>query len=179
VIDALRGVPAGVQRTVEVFVAECRPKSPHPYDDAAAIAESLKETFFSVTVCPDVVAVHLLATQQISKVLMGTHAVYVASSGERYAYVNSCGSLAIAAAAERFDVPVIVLGEELKLENVEPDEAADHLHEHHEEDLLAVATGLSELQTLRGPVRHINIGYDLEPVTPNTTLVVPDALARS
>lgn len=178
VIQTLLGVNKGIQRTCEVFVAECRPKSPSPYDDAAAICRELRQSSYDVAVCPDVVAINLLANRQVDRVLLGTHAIYVDDRGQ-YAFVNTCGSLAIALAAEKYGVAVTVIGEELKVESVPREDAADHLFSHQEENLLASATGLVELTTQRGPVGHTNIGYDLVPFTSNMTIEVPDVVEDS
>lgn len=55
VIQALLGVPVSTQRAIDIFISECRPKSPRPYDDAAAVARALADTNYRLTVCPDVV----------------------------------------------------------------------------------------------------------------------------
>lgn len=179
VLQVLRGVPVAVQKTVDIFAAECRPKSPRPYDDAATVCRELSSTSYDIAICPDVVAIHLLASKQITRVVMGTHAIYLDEVGSPYAFVNTCGSLAIALAAERYGVPFTVVGEELKYETVARDEAFDHLHPHQENDLTSASAGLLELSTARGSVGHINIGYDLVMLTPNMDLVVPDAVASS
>lgn len=178
VLQALRGVPVNIQRTCHVFVAECRPKSPQPYQDAIAICRELNDTSFKVTVCPDVVAVNLLATHQIDRVLMGTHALYYNvhndPAGSVHSYVNTCGSLAIDIACRAFEVPIAVIGEALKLEEVPAEQSQDHLHSHQEDDLLPGVVGLTELRTRRGGIGHVNIGYDLLPVHGGTTICIPD-----
>jgi len=179
VIHTLLGVTRSIQKTCELFIAECRPKSPYPYEDAAAICRELGDTDFSISVCPDVVAINLLATRQIDKILMGTHAIYVDEKGEQYAFVNTCGSLALALAAEQYKIPVIVVGEMLKLDKVPRDEAEDHLFKHDEHDLQAAASSLVELSTRRGSIHHTNIGYDLVHVSPMIRIEVPDAVAGS
>lgn len=179
VIQTLLGVTSTIQKTCELFIAECRPKSPFPYEDAAAICRELGETDFSISVCPDVVAINLLASRQIDKILMGTHAIYVDEKGEPYAFVNTCGSLALALAAEEFKIPVIVVGESLKLDMVPRDEAEDHLFKHDEHDLQAAASSLVELSTRRGAIHHTNIGYDLVQLSPMIRIEVPDAVASS
>jgi translation initiation factor 2B subunit (eIF-2B alpha/beta/delta family) len=179
VIQTLLGVTNSIQKTCEVFVAECRPKSPYPYEDAAAICREFNDTDFDISICPDVVAINLLATHQIDKVIMGTHAIYVDEKGEPFAFVNTCGSLALTIAAERYSVPVVVIGETLKLDTVSRENADDHLFKHDEHDLQAAAPALVELSTRRGAIHHTNIGYDLVPLSRNITLEVPDAVASS
>ena len=179
VIQTLLGVTTTVQKTCELFISECRPKSPYPYEDAAAICRELADTDFSISVCPDVVAINLLATRQIDIVIMGTHAIYVDEDGIPYAFVNTCGSLALAIAAERYHVPVVVIGEALKLDAVPRSEADDHLFKHDEHDLQVAAPALVELSTRRGSIHHTNIGYDLVMVSPTIKIEVPDAMASS
>jgi translation initiation factor 2B subunit (eIF-2B alpha/beta/delta family) len=179
VLQTLLGVTTTIQKTCQLFIAECRPKSPYPYEDAAAICRGLSQTDFSISVCPDVVAINLIATRQIDKILMGTHAIYVDEAGEQYAFVNTCGSLALVLAAEKFGIPVVVVGEVLKLDTVPRDEAEDHLFKHDEHDLQAAASSLVELSTRRGSIHHTNIGYDLIHLSPIIHIEVPDAMAGS
>jgi len=176
VLQALLGVSVGTQKTVDIFVAECRPKSPKPYEDATAIAVSLASTHYAVTICPDVVAINLMSSGQITKVIMGTHAVFT-RHGEPYAFVNTSGSLAIALAAEKFGVEVLVIAELAKLKEVDPDETKDELRESFEENLLTNATGIANLKTQRRTVQHLNIGYDLVPIEGKLLIEVADALA--
>lgn len=175
VLQLLRGVPTSVQRTVHLFVCECRPKSPKPYEDAAATCLELSNTEFKVTVCPDVVGMNLLATSQIDKVVVGTHALFCERDADDiYAYVNTCGTDGIAEVARRHDIPVIVVGERLKLEVVPLSSAADHLYPHQENDLTDGARNIRSIATKRGDIGHLNIGYDLVSVSPNTQVLIPD-----
>ena len=134
VLQVLHGVPNAVQRTVHVYVAECRPKSPRPYQDAAAICEALADTQYAVTVCPDVVALNLLATQQIDRVLMGAHALYddPEDEGNIHSFVNTCGSGALVESAMLHGVPVSVVGEPNKVELVPASDASDQLDPRQE-----------------------------------------------
>ncbi len=174
VLQALEGVPQAIQRTCEIFVAECRPKSPNAYQDAIAISRSLTHSFYAITMCPDVVAINLIANGQITKIIMGTHAIYVDETNNPYAFINTCGTLAVSLAAERYKVPLLVIGEVLKVEFVPPQDAVDHIFAHQENDLLEGQIGVTELSTQRKTVSHTNIGYDLVPMTPLTTIYVPD-----
>lgn len=178
VLQALRGVPVNIQRTCHLFIAECRPKSPNPYQDAAAICRELAGTHYSLTVCPDVVAINLLATRQIDQIVLGTHALYVdelnAPLSTLHSFVNTCGSIALAAAAHEYDVPVRVIGERLKLEQVSYAERFDYLHPHEENDLLQSAVGIRELRTQRDEVGHLNVGYDLIEIRDGIDVRIPD-----
>lgn len=178
VLQALLGVSAAVQRTVDLFIAECRPKSPYPYDDATAICRLLADSHYNITVCPDVVATNLISTGQIDRIIMGTHAVYT-EDGLPHSFVNTCGSLAVALAGERYSVPTLVIAELIKLKAVAAADAIGEMHSHQERDLLEAATGINELATRRSPVSHINIGYDLVPVSDLITVEVADDVAGS
>ena len=175
VLQVLRSVPQAIQRTVHLFICECRPKSPGPYDDAGATCAELAGTNYNITVCPDVVGLSLLATRQIDKVVVGTHALFSENgANDIYAYVNTCGMNAIAEVAGHHDVPVCVIGEALKLERIPRVAALDHLHPHQESDLTDSARAIRDMTTRRGPVGHLNIGYDLVERCANTTIYVPD-----
>ena len=178
VLQVLRGVPVQAQRTIDIFVAECRPKSPQPYDDATAIARSLRDTNYAVTICPDVVAINLMSSGQITKVVMGTHAVFT-TGGVPYAFVNTAGSLAVAIAAERYNVEVLVIAEIAKLKEVHPTATSDEVRPSFEENLLTAATGIADLKTLRRAVEHLNVGYDLVPISGRMRVVVADGVERS
>lgn len=177
VLQALVGVPQAIQRTCEIFVAECRPKSPNAYQDAIAICRSLSDTYYAITICPDVVALNLIATGQISKAIVGTHAIYVNENNQPYAFVNTCGSQAISLACDHYRVPLFVIGESLKVESVSQKDAEDHMYSHQENDLLEGQLGVTELATKRSAVSHTNIGYDLVQVNPMIRIMVPDVVA--
>lgn len=175
VIQTLLGVPTAVQRTAHIFVAECRPKSPMPYQDAAATCQQLADTYYSVTVCPDVVAGYLLTSHQIDRVVMGTHAIFNdPATGVAHSFVNTCGARLLAETALRYEVPVEVLGESLKEEPVSALKALDHVHIHQESDLLESAIGLRDIRTRRSDIVHLNVGYDLVRVEPGMTIHIAD-----
>jgi translation initiation factor 2B subunit (eIF-2B alpha/beta/delta family) len=174
VVQCLKGVPPALQKTIHLFVSECRPKSPGPYQDATATCQQLSDTYYSVTVCPDVVAGHLLATHQIDRLLMGAHAVFRSDGGEYHSFVNTCGSRLLTLAALKHGVRVDVIGETLKIEDVDEASANDHVHIHQENDLLESAVGLRDTGTRRGHISHLNIGYDLIPIEAGVYVHIPD-----
>lgn len=173
VIQCLQGVPPSLQKTIHLFICECRPKSPSPYQDAIATCHQLADTYYDITVCPDVVAGHLLCSHQIDRVVMGAHAIFHSGESGYYSFVNTCGSRMMALTAVNHDVRVDVVGELLKVEELEESRANDRVHIHQENDLLDSAVGLRDLQTQRGRVSHLNIGYDLVPVYGNVHVHVP------
>ncbi|MDR3572067.1 MAG: SIR2 family protein [Candidatus Pacebacteria bacterium] len=176
VLQTLRGVPVGIQKTVHLFVSECRPKSPHPFQDAAATCAELADTHFKITVCPDVVGLNLLATHQIDRVLLGTHALYKdLSAGDSavHSFVNTCGANSVCILAEHYNIPVTVIGEPIKIEDVTRSKARDHLHPKQENDLQESARVLKSLATKRGAIDHLNIGYDLVTCHSKITVATP------
>ncbi len=171
VIQALMGVPVHVQKTVHIFVMECRPKSPYPFQDSLSISEALMNTYYKITICPDVVGLNLLSKKQIQKVILGTHAVY--EEDKIHSYVNTCGSLAITELARLYNVPVYIMGEKMKLELVPISQASDHLYDHQEENLLVNNMEIREIKTKQSDIYYLNIGYDLVPVNDNVTVFLP------
>ena len=73
VLQLLLGVPKGIQDTCQVYVAECRPKSPLPFQDALSTCENLEKGGYEITIIPDVAIGNLMARRQINKVIMGAH----------------------------------------------------------------------------------------------------------
>jgi translation initiation factor 2B subunit (eIF-2B alpha/beta/delta family) len=176
VLDLLRGVPRGTQATCQVFVAECRPKSPQPFQDAIAICEQLGSTAFDVTVVPDAAMGNLLQRRQVSKVIMGAHGVHIIG-GEPVQFVNTCGSELICAAAAKFDVPVYVVAEHTKLSSFESVEELPEISYTEEEELFsAVTPALADLQAAGQGITTLNIGYDICGFAANTTLVTEDGV---
>ncbi|MEM7358491.1 MAG: SIR2 family protein [Pseudomonadota bacterium] len=172
VLQVLKGVPRSVQKTVHVFVAECRPKSPQQYKDAIATCRELESTSFKLTVCPDVVALSMLGTKQITRIVIGTHAIFRNRRGQTHSFVNTCGTHAIVQCAQEHTVPIDVIGEELKIEYVTKKDASSHVHLVQEDDLKTEIIEQS-LKTNREEVGHLNIGYDLVPVEENITIHIP------
>lgn len=177
VMQYLQGATSSNQRTCHLFVAECRPKSPTPYRDVEAICRELSNTHYKITACPDVVAMHLLDAQ-IDEVVLGTHAVYFDDADSpltsMHTFVNTCGTLPIVVAARDNGVPVVVLGEQLKLEYSAVDNVKDEVDIHQENELFDRAFALHAMRTNRANIEHLNIGYDVVPIYENVTVVVPD-----
>ena len=178
VLQVIKGASVNIQRTCHIFISECRPKSPQSYQDAEALCRALEDSYYKLTVCPDVVAINLIASHQVDKVILGTHALYYDDElnkvGSVHSYVNTCGSLAIDYACRSNDVPVYIIGEALKMEHVSKDSAQEHIDFHEENDLWKYATSLKDLRSRRSNVGHLNIGYDLVPTSQICHIVVPD-----
>lgn len=176
VLEILKGVPRGTQATCQVFVAECRPKSPRPFQDAIAICEHLRDTGFDITVVPDAAVGHLMARGQVSKVLMGAHAIHVID-GQPAQFVNTCGSHLICVAAEHASVPVYLIAESGKLKAFEDLASVPPVSFKEEEELFqGVVPALGELEAGGQRVTTINIGYDLCPLPAHAVLVTEDGI---
>lgn len=178
VLQVLRGVPVSTQRTCALFIAECRPKSATLYQEAVAICRELMDTEYRITVCPDVVAVNLITEGKIDQILMGSHALYVSDKNNPqesvHSFVNTCGSLAITDAAVACGVPVNVVGERLKIQQVPLEKRKQHIHPREEENRLQSVVGIWDLDTAQREVMCRNVGYDLVDVRQGVRVCVPD-----
>ncbi len=171
VLQLLDGVPRGVQQTCQIFVAECRPKSPRAFQDAIGICEHLQSSDFDITIVPDAAIGNLLQRRQISKVLMGAHAVHMVD-GEPIQFVNTCGSAMICSVASQLEVPVYLIAEEAKLATfASRSEIADISYKEEEQLFSGVTPSLADLQASGQGIRTLNIGYDLCSFSELTRLV--------
>lgn len=119
-IDLLRGLPPGRFRGIEIIIPECRAKSPSPFQNAILIAEHLaKDGFKSLRLVADVVGLHLIGSKKVDLVLMGVHEVFCLKDSEQpIAIVNSVGTEAVCAVAERAGVKVLFIYEDEKIVHV-------------------------------------------------------------
>jgi translation initiation factor 2B subunit (eIF-2B alpha/beta/delta family) len=179
VLQLLRGVPRGMQATCHVFVAECRPKSPQPFQDAIAVCEHLGSTAYEVTVIPDAAIGNLLQRGQISKVIMGAHGVHMVE-GHPTRFVNTCGTGLICTAAAKADVPVYVVAERSKVSDFASfDELPEVSYTEEEQLFSAVTPALAELQAGGQGITTLNIGYDICGFDANSVLVLEDGVYAS
>lgn len=171
VLQLLTGLPRGMQSTCQLFVAECRPKSPQPFQDAIAICEKLTATAYAVTVIPDAAIGNLLQRKQISKVVMGAHGVHLVK-GEPFQFVNTCGTELISTTCARFGVPVFVVAEQSKVSDFAcADDIPDVSYTEEEHLFSAVTPALADLQAGGQGITTLNIGYDVCRFTGDTILV--------
>jgi translation initiation factor 2B subunit (eIF-2B alpha/beta/delta family) len=171
VLQLLTGVPRETQGACQLFVAECRPKSPEPFQDAIAVCERLRDTAYAITVVPDAAVGNLLQRRQISKVLMGAHGVHLVKD-KPYQFVNTCGSELIATAATRFNVPMYVIAETSKLAFYQSTDELPQVSFTEEEHLFsAVTPALAELQSGGQGITTLNIGYDVCALSGHNVLV--------
>lgn len=172
VVQFLSAVARGVQDTCHVYVAECRPKSPDPFQDALAFCRALRDTGYEFTIVPDVAVGNLLARRQLHKVLLGAHTVF--RVGDRpVAFVNTAGTRTILLAARDAETPVFVIAESMKITDVsDTSDIEQQVSFDQEEDLSqCIGATLSDLKAEGQRIGTLNIGYDLCPIMEHCRIV--------
>ncbi len=174
-LELLKAVSRNVQDSCKLFVCECRPKSPMPFQDGIAICEYLKGTGYDILLIPDVSIGNLLSRRQIDMILMGAHSIYF-RDGEFVSYVNTCGTSMISITAEYYNVPLYIVAESSKIVKLNGNEQEKVSYEE-EENIFGVSDVIHSLH-LEGisNVTELNIGYDLCKVNKNTTLITDSSL---
>lgn len=169
-LEVLKSVPRNVQDTCKLFVCECRPKSPSPFQDGIAICEYLKDTGYTITLVPDVTLGNLMARNQINIVVMGAHSVYFRNHIFT-SFVNTCGTNIISLVAANYNIPVYVIAEDSKILNLENSDEEEVSYEEEENIFGAIdIIGLLHLEGINN-VSELNIGYDLCKVNDNIKLI--------
>lgn len=169
-LEMLKAVSKNIQDSCKLYICECRPKSPLPFQDGRAICEYLKNTGYDIWLIPDVSIGNLLSRKQIDLVLMGAHSIYFRGD-EFISYVNTCGTSMISIVAEHYGVPLYIVAESSKIVKLDENEQEKVSYEE-EENIFGVADIINSLH-LEGisNVTELNIGYDLCRVNKNTTLI--------
>lgn len=160
VAEIFQGAPRGVQDSCHVFISECRPKSPMSFRDALAISDSLTECGYQLTLVPDACVGHLLARNQIDKIVIGAHAIHFVN-GEPKSFVNTCGSSQLLDSALRHRIPVFVIAESSKFIEVDNDDEISASYEEEEDVFEDIFPSISELKSSGVSIGTLNIGYDL------------------
>lgn len=113
-LDLLKTVPANTQRTCELFICECRPKSASELQDAFAICKYLEETYYkNFKIIPDMAAGNLIVRGKINSIIMGAHSVFIKDS-RPISFVNTCGTSMIYTMAEKYHIPFYLIAEKAK-----------------------------------------------------------------
>ena len=161
VAEIFKGAPKGVQDTCQIYIAECRPKSPVSFQDAFAITDNLFGTGYQMTLIPDACIDHLLARHQIDKILLGAHAIHLYDGRPMY-FINTCGSSQLVASAVRYNVPVFVVAETSKFIEMSTEEYVPNPGFEEEVDVFEdIAASISEIKSRGTVISTLNIGYDL------------------
>lgn len=152
-LDLLKNVPANTQRTCELYICECRPKSPNELQDALAICKYLEGTYYkSFNIIPDMAAGNLIVREKIDSILMGAHSVYI-KDNRPISFVNTCGTVMIYTMAEKYNIPFYLIAEKAKF--VYCDESEDKLISYEEE------ADIFNNTPSNCNISFENIGYDL------------------
>ena len=161
VAEILKGAPRGYQTACQIYIAECRPKSPVSFQDAFAITDNLSETGYRMTLIPDACIGHLLARHQIDKVLVGAHAIHLFNGVPKY-FVNTCGTSQLVDSAVRYHIPVFVIAETSKFVEMPTEDMIPTPSFEEEEDVFEdISTSISEIKSRGVVISTLNIGYDL------------------
>ena len=162
VTNLLNSLPAYKQKEILLYIGECRPKSPTPFQDAILTAKLLKNTKYKIKLVPDMVMFHLLEKKSIDLILMGAHGVYKTAENIYKYFVNTCGSSSIASIAKLNNIPLKLIFEKEKEEIYINNSSLDNISYDEEENI--VDNAISEIakdRDLSERTRIINIGYDL------------------
>lgn len=171
VLQLLSGVPRGIQDTCQVYIAECRPKSPLPFQDALSTCEHIIGMGYEVTMIPDVAVGNLMMRHQINRVFMGAHEVFM-REGKPIAFVNTCGSWLVLRAAQDNGIPVYVIAEQNKLINTPTSEELPIVSYQEEEALFeSTESSISNFRASGLRMSALNIGYDLCLFSENEKLI--------
>jgi translation initiation factor 2B subunit (eIF-2B alpha/beta/delta family) len=160
VVDALAYVRPRDQEKVTLYISECRPKSPHPFQDAIATALLLRGTKYKIILIPDVCALRLIEDRKVDAVLMGAHAVFRCAKSRRFTcFLNTCGSRAVVSATRAAGIPVKLVFETDKVCNTSK---LRDISYGVEEDIAAkVIEVLADEVDLADRISVQSIGYDL------------------
>jgi translation initiation factor 2B subunit (eIF-2B alpha/beta/delta family) len=109
----LESLTSDYQQSCTLYISECRAKCPIPFYDANQISKSLVNTGYRKLIVTDSSITYLMKTNQITKVLMGAHAVYM-KEGKMVKFVNTSGSDMILKEAQKYSIPIYIIAEEKK-----------------------------------------------------------------
>ena len=152
-LDLLKAVPSFTQRKCNLYICECRPKSPDAFQDAFAIYKYLEETDYNqFFLIPDMAAGNLIERGIINVVVMGAHSIYL-KDGQPISFVNTCGTSMIALMAREYGIPVRLIAEKAKFVSLPSDNSPKVSYE--EEANIFLNTQSFDRLTRK------NIGYDL------------------
>jgi len=168
VSQLLHGVPPGTIQKCEIFIAECRPKSPRIFADAVKYAEHLSDLHATITIIPDAAIWHLFDQRRIDLVLLGAHKVFK-EGDQLHSFINTCGSGIIATLCEQFSIPLWIVAEREKCVPNQSSRAISFV----EEVSLLPWPGLPLTSLGGGNVKaeFRNIGYDFVVANTMTRLV--------
>lgn len=152
-LNLLKAVPANTQRSCQLYICECRPKSPTAFQDAFSICEFLEDTYYQdFHIIPDIAAGNLIGRGKIDLIVMGAHSVFLRNNLP-VSFVNTCGTMMIYTMAEKYKIPFYLITEKAKF--VELGCTGQELISYQEEEDIYKNTPSINNTHLD------NIGYDL------------------
>ncbi len=113
VTNFLKSLTREYQQSCTLYICECRTKSPVPFYDAIQILKSLEDTGYKMHIVTDSSVTYLMKKNQITKILIGAHAIYM-QDGKMVKFVNTSGSDLILNEALSYKIPVFVIAEKKK-----------------------------------------------------------------
>lgn len=176
VVDCLAALDPSKQKDITLYISECRPKSPEPFQDALFTAKLLRNSNYQIRLIPEAPMLHLLKGKTFDLILMGTHSVFKdQSTGNFVSFVNTCGSETIADIASSVGVPLKLIFESEKIVLLKEKDRLQNVSYDEEENIASeVIDVLASDPTLSERVRIVNIGYDLVQWRPNMIAVTDD-----
>jgi translation initiation factor 2B subunit (eIF-2B alpha/beta/delta family) len=131
------------------------------FQDALAVADSLCNTGYSLMLIPDACIGHLIARNQIDKILIGAHAIHV-FEGKPIWFVNTCGTSQLIDSAIRYNIPIFIVAESSKIVDMANADDLPFASYEEEEDVFEdVLSSVSDLKASGMKIGTMNIGYDL------------------
>ena len=175
VSQVLFEVSKSVQKSCNLYIAECRPKCPGYsffQDTIETISKLGKVEYKEIIFYPDIIVGHLFEMKKITKVVVGAHTVFVNKKGEIESFVNTVGSLVISQLCEKYGIPLFVIAEKDKEKNVSFLTIGE-ISTEQEVDLVDRKSKLllNDLLSQGHRIRILNFGYDLIPTHKNTNYI--------
>ncbi len=138
---------------LQIYIAECRPKSPKPFQDSFEYAGSIIDVCkpINIKVVPDSSIAHYIMEGEIKAVFLGAHMIIEKVDGN-IIIINTTGSLMITEIATHHGIPIYIFAEESKI--VTSVKKIEVQYEP-EENLISEDDG-----RLKGLKKRLNLGED-------------------
>ena len=162
VYEFLSSVGKNLQKECNLYIAECRPKSPGKsfFQDAFEIVNNIQNNNYTITFFPDIIAGHLISEEKITKVILGAHAIFLDDKGKIDSYINTSGSLIISELCELYKIPLYVIAESAKEEEFDSSNNISLRQEVELNDEESVDV-LKKYKQRGININILNVGYDL------------------
>lgn len=152
-MDLLKTVVPNVQKTCELYICECRIKSPNSFDEAFHIVKYLEETQYkNVYIIPDVCSCNLIDRGEINIIITGVDTVFWRDN-KPISYVNPCGSLIMYQLAKIYGIPIFIISDSEKNVFLHENERDEDYYDMEFSDFPGISNISNEIS--------LNIRYDL------------------